>query len=274
MEKNKNPKVSVIMPVYNTEKYLEEAIKSILNQSFKDFEFIIIDDFSMDKSYEICQEFSKKDNRVKVFRNKKNMWISFTRNKLIELTNTSYIATQDSDDISEKNRLKLCYNFLEKNKDFAVVSWNNIIIDEKNNIIWYRKYNDDIRKSILKKSPISQPSSMFKKDIFFKVWWYDKILDYWEDYDLWLKIFSHWYKIKNLNENLIKYRVRKWQTKSDKLEETIKNTLFIQKRAIKEYWIKANFSDKIYHILEKSLLFLPNSFIMWLFKKLEYRKWK
>jgi glycosyltransferase involved in cell wall biosynthesis len=67
-----NPKISVIMPVYNTEKYLPESIESILNQSFKDFEFIIIDDCSTDDSYKICEEYSKKDNRVKLYRNKKN----------------------------------------------------------------------------------------------------------------------------------------------------------------------------------------------------------
>jgi len=68
-----NPKVSVIMPVYNTEKYLSEAIKSILNQSYRDFEFIIVDDFSTDTSYKICEEYAKKDDRIRLYRNEKNM---------------------------------------------------------------------------------------------------------------------------------------------------------------------------------------------------------
>lgn len=268
-----SPKISVIMPVYNTEKYVWEAIESILSQTFTDFEFIIIDDCSIDDSYEICKKYSKKDDRIKLYRNEKNMWISFTRNKLINLSNTNYIASQDSDDISEVNRLELEYNFLEKNNNYWVVSWNNIIIDEENNILWYRKYSNDIKNIILKKSPISQPSSMFRKNIFLELKWYDKKLNYWEDYDLWLRIYLSWYKIKNLDSDLIRYRIRKWQTKSNKLNETLKNTLLIQKNAISN-WFKPSFSDIVYINLEKILLFLPNSFILFLFKKLEYKNAK
>ena len=94
------PKVSVIMPVYNTEKYLPEAISSILNQDFLDFEFIILDDFSTDNSWEIIQEFAKKDERIRVFKNTENKWISFCRNRLVELANTEFLCNQDSDDIS------------------------------------------------------------------------------------------------------------------------------------------------------------------------------
>jgi len=267
-------KISVIMPVYNTAKFCWESIESILNQTFKDFEFIIIDDYSTDWSYDICKEYAKKDNRIKLFRNEKNMWISYTRNKLIELSNWKYIASQDSDDISLNNRLELSYNYLENNKDFVVVSWDNIIIDEKWKEIWYRKYSDNIDKIILKKSPVSNPASMFRKNIFLEVWWYDKELNYGEDYDLWCKFYAKWYKIKNLWEILIKLRIRKWQTKSSKLKQTIKNTIFIQKRANKVYWIKSSLSDKIYFVLENILLYLPSSFIIWLFKKLEYKRWK
>jgi len=268
-----NPKISVIMPVYNTKTFLEDSINSILNQTFWEFEFIIIDDCSNDWSYDILKIFEKKDNRIKLFRNKENKWIWYTRNKLIELSKTNYIASQDSDDISELNRFELEYNFLNNNKEFSVVSWNNIIINEKNDIIWYRKYSNNIRKVILKKSPISQWSSIFKKDIFLKVWWYDDKLNHAEDYDLWLRMYFEWYKIKNSNKFLYKVRIREWQSKSNKLKQTIKNTIFVQKRSIKKYWIKLSFWDKIYHLLEKVLLFLPSNLVLFLFKKLEYKKW-
>lgn len=267
-------KISVIMAVYNTKKFVWYAIEGILKQSFSDFEFIIIDDFSTDWSYEVCQEYAKKDSRIKLYRNDSNKWISFTRNKLISLTTTNFIATQDSDDISELDRLEIEYDFLIKNDNYWVVSWDNLIIDEDNKVIWLRNYSDNIENIILKKNPISQPSSMFRKDIYNQVWWYDKYLNYWEDYDLWLKIYSVWFKIKNIDKVLIKYRIRKWQTKSNKLKETLKNTLFIQKRAVNEYKIKENFWDIIYRFLEKILLFLPNCFVIYLFKKLEYKRWK
>lgn len=263
-------KISVIMPVYNTASFLKEAIDSILNQTFIDFEFIILDDFSDDWSYEILKNYQEKDNRIKLFRNEKNMWISFTRNKLISLTSTNYILSQDSDDISLDNRLELSYNFLENNLEFWVVSGNNIVIDEQSNIIWYRIYYDDIKNTILKKSPISQPSSMFRKDIFLKMWWYDKSLNYGEDYDLWIRFFQNGYKIKNLDNDLLKYRIRKWQSKSDKLKQTIKNTILIQKKAIKN-GLKPSFLDIVYIFLENILLFLPNRLVLFLFKKLEYK---
>lgn len=266
------PKVSVIMPVFNTEKFLKQAIESILNQDFQDFEFIILDDFSTDKSFQICEEFAKKDKRIKLFQNQKNMWISFTRNKLISLTNTNFICTQDSDDISEKNRISKSFEFLEKNPEFAVCSSDLLIIDENSEEIWKRIYQKNIEKIILKKSPVANPASMFRKKIFFEVWWYDKELDYAEDYDLWLKIFAKWYKIFVFDEIFLKYRIRSNQTKKINLKETLKNTLKVQKKAIKQYKIKASFSDKIYHFLEKILLFLPQNFVLFLFKKLEYDK--
>ena len=135
-----NPKISVIMPVYNTEKYVWEAIKSILSQTFSDFEFIIIDDCSTDNSYSICEKFADIDKRILLLKNTENKWISYTRNKLIWLTTTNYIASQDSDDISLNDRLKDSYDFLRENTGYWVVSWNNEIINETWVKIWFRKY--------------------------------------------------------------------------------------------------------------------------------------
>ena len=163
------PQISVVMAVYNTKNFLSEAIESILSQTFSDFEFIIIDDGSTDGSYEILQEFSQKDRRIKLFKNEKNSGISYTRNQLLELANTDFIATQDSDDVSLPLRLEKSYHFLKNNQNYAVVSGNNQIINEKSEIIGVRKYSENIAKNILKKSPISQPASMFRKSIFQKV---------------------------------------------------------------------------------------------------------
>jgi glycosyltransferase involved in cell wall biosynthesis len=264
-------KVSVIMPVYNTKQWVWEAIESILNQTFEDFEFIIIDDYSSDGSYEICKKYAEKDKRIKLYKNEKNKWISFTRNKLIELASTDYITTQDSDDISIKNRIELEYNFLLNNPNYSVVWWNCEIIDKNGEKIWLRKYSDDISSVIMKKSPLSNPSTMFRKSLFKKVWWYEKWLNYGEDYDLWLRFYLNWYGIKNLDQTLLKYRLREWQTKSTKLKETLKNTIKLQKKYIK-LWIKTSFSDKIYLLCENILLLLPSKFIDFLFKKITYKK--
>lgn len=267
------PKVSVIMPVYNTSKFLKESIESILFQDFQDFEFIILDDASTDNSYEILEQYAWKFPNIKLIRNEKNKWISYTRNLLISQAQTDFIATQDSDDISLPWRLRIQYEFLLNNPDFWAVSGNNIIIDEDWTQIWYRKYSDNISDVILKKSPLSNPSSLFRKNIFEKLWGYEEWLNYGEDYDLWLKMYYHWYKLKNIDVNFLKLRIRAWQTKSDKLKQTLKNTIYLQEKYVR-LWIKASVSDKIYLIFEKILYLFPKIIILWLFKTLEYQRWK
>lgn len=263
------PLVSVVMPVYNTKQWVWEAIESILNQTFKEFEFIIVDDWSTDWSYEICEEYARKDKRIRLYRNEKNSWISYTRNRLLSLATTDYIATQDSDDVSTKDRLKLEYEFLSKHEDYWVVSWDNEIMDEDWNKIWYRKYSDNIPNVILKKSPVSGATTMYRKKYLDKLWWYEEWLNYWEDYDVWLKFYLNWYKIKNIDKNFYKVRLRKGQTKSDKLKQTLRNTIKLQKKYVK-LWIKPSISDRIYIFLEQCLLMLPSNIILWLFKLLNY----
>lgn len=265
-DSTKKTLVSVIMPVYNTKDFVWEAIESILNQTFKEFEFIIVDDWSTDWSYEICEEYAKKDNRIRLYKNEKNSWVAYTKNRLIGLTTTNYLASQDSDDVSTQNRLKLEYEFLENHKDYAVVAWNNIIIDEEWKVIGHRKYSDDIRSVILKQSPVSHPTTMMRKDIFEKVWWYSKV-KYVEDYDLWIRLYTEWYKIKNIDKDLLKYRIRKWAQKSN-VKQTIRWTLKCQENAYEK--IKPSFSDRVYHIALKWLLILPNKWILALFKLFTY----
>ena len=264
--KNNKPLVSVIMPVYNTKDFVWEAIESILNQTFEEFEFIIVDDWSTDGSYEICEEYAKKDKRIRLYKNEKNSWVAYTKNRLIELSTTDYLASQDSDDVSTQNRLKLQYKFLEEHKEYAVVWWDNIIIDEEWKVIWHRSYSDDIRNVILKKSPVSHPTTMMRKSDFLSVWWYSKV-KYVEDYDLWIKFYTQWYKIKNINKDLLKYRIRKWAQKWH-VKETIRWTLNCQKKAYEK--IKPSFSDRAYHICLWCLTLLPNKVIMELFKLVTY----
>ena len=268
-------KVSVIMAVYNTENFLKEAIESILWQDFKDFEFIIIDDASSDWSFEILSKYASLDQRIKLFKNDINQGISYTRNRLISLSSTNYIATQDSDDVSMKNRLSLCFDFLSTNSDYSAVSGNTFIIDETGKFLGKRNYSDNIAYRILKKSPLANPASLFRKDIFLKLWGYQEGLNYGEDYDLWLKMYVQWYKLKNLPYDLACIRLRKGQTKSSKIKETLKNTLSLQKNALLKYKLIPSYSDRIYWFFENILYYLiPSSILFSLFKIIEYRKWK
>ena len=111
-------KVSILMPMYNSEKYIKESINSILNQEYKNFELIIVDDGSIDSSIEIVKEYN--DSRIKLYENIENKGLPYTRNKLLSLATGEYIALFDSDDIALKNRIKAQVEFLEKNKNIDI----------------------------------------------------------------------------------------------------------------------------------------------------------
>lgn len=114
----KKPAISVLMPVYNSEKYLNEAIESILNQTFVDFEFIIINDASNDNSENIIESYQ--DSRIKYFKNEKNLGVAKTLNKGLKLAQGKYIARMDSDDISLPERLYKQFKFMEVYNDIDV----------------------------------------------------------------------------------------------------------------------------------------------------------
>src|SRR5438270_280343 len=116
MKKN-IPKISVIMPAYNAQKYISQAIESILNQTFKDFELIIIDDASQDNTAKIIGDFARKDNRIIYLRNKENLKLSKALNLGIKKAQGKYIARMDADDISLPDRLDKQFSFMEKHQE-------------------------------------------------------------------------------------------------------------------------------------------------------------
>ena len=275
MKNKKNPLVSVLIPNYNCEKYISEAIESILKQTYKNFEFIIIDDSSTDNSWEIIKKYSKKDKRIKCFRNEKNLQIVKTRNKLFEKVskNSKYLAIMDSDDISHKDRLKKQVHFLEKkeNKNVGVVGTNLIFINENSKEIGKREYKKEItKKDILTKSPVAQPSAMIRKEVIEKIGVYSNKFQVAEDYDLWNKIFK-FYEIKNIQKDLLNYRISSTQSKSKILKLTIKNSIKIKLKYMefKDYF---NLKILIRLILEIFLLAIPKKLILWLFYKMEFKK--
>ena len=119
--KKKSPLISVLMPVYNSEKYVAEAIESILCQTYKDFEFIIINDASTDSSLKIIAKYAKQDKRIKLINNKKNVKISASLNKGLSIAKGKYIARMDSDDISLPSRFELQTKFLADNPAVGIV---------------------------------------------------------------------------------------------------------------------------------------------------------
>lgn len=200
-----NPKITVFMPVYNTEKYLNEAIESILNQTYKNFEFLIIDDGSTDESLNIIKSF--KDDRIRVYANKVNKGLPYTRNLGLTLANGKYIAFMDSDDISELNRLEIEVRFLEKNKEYDIVSSKAYI--GKKNINKIRNKNLDILNlKFMVKNVIINSTAMLRMD-FIKKYniRYRKECFVAQDYSFWVDC-AKYTNIVVLSDYLLTYRIR------------------------------------------------------------------
>lgn len=124
-----DPKVTVLMPAYNAEKYIETAIESILNQTYKDFEFIIVNDCSTDSTLDIIERYAKQDKRIKIISNKENQKIAQTLNNGLKEAKGKYIARLDADDWSYPERLEKQVNFMEENPDVVLSSGNMEICD-------------------------------------------------------------------------------------------------------------------------------------------------
>lgn len=244
------PKVSVLMPGYNAEKYVGESIQSILDQSFKDFEFIIIDDCSKDKTWEIINDFAKKDDRIVVFKNEKNLGIAENRNKLISKANGKYVVWQDADDISLPERIEHQYNFMESHLDVGISGGWLQFFNEKGNITIQKYDSNDhnLRKNIFKFSPIAQPASVIRKEVFNKVGNYDTTLRQAEDLDMSFRI-GQYYKFANLQEVLVKYRRHGDSVSFNKIKENIRDTAIVRHRAVQSYGYRMSLADKfVYYV--------------------------
>ncbi|WP_433745215.1 glycosyltransferase [Falsibacillus pallidus] len=202
------PKISVIMGVYNGEKYLHDAIKSILNQSFKDFEFIICDDGSTDKSVNIIEHYKKNDKRILFLQNDKNIGLAATLNKCITVADGEYIARMDCDDVSLLDRFNKQVDFLDNNKNIALVGGNANLFNDKG-IYGIRKMEGEYtRLNVFKKNFFIHPTVMMRKKSVVSIGGYteSKYTYRTEDYDLWCKFCEKGYKGFNIDEILLNYR--------------------------------------------------------------------
>ncbi len=196
-------KVSVLMPVYNTkEEYLRESIESILNQTFADFELIILDDGSKDDISNIVNSYN--DKRIKLYKNDKNLGVSKTRNRLFELSNARYCAFQDSDDIAYPERLLKQVEFLDKNPDISIVGTYLECFPQKKIIELPARPK---KLDFLGGCMVSQPSCMIRiEDLKKYNLSFNPNLQTSEDYDLFSRAVKY-LSIANLKEPLVKYRI-------------------------------------------------------------------
>jgi len=198
-----NPKISVVMSVYNGEKYFREAIDSILNQTLTDFEFIIVNDDSTDSSLEIIQSYH--DERIKIINNEKNIGLTRSLNIAIEQAQGEFIARQDADDISLPNRFEEQLKYLEQHQEVALLGTSIQTINEDGKITGKRTVLANPTKSLVKVNPFKHGSTMFRSGIVRELGGYNELFRYGQDYELWLRIASY-YEVRNLTQVLYKLR--------------------------------------------------------------------
>lgn len=214
-----DPKISVIMPIYNCELYVGEAIESILNQSFADFEFLIIDDCSTDRTLQIAQSYT--DQRIKIITKEKNTGYTASLNYGISVAKGKYIARMDADDSSVVERFEMQLEFLEANPDF-ILCGSTVQIYGSDNIIDKPEHHNEIQIALLYGCPIAHPSVMVRKAVL-EQFMYDGKMEPAEDYDLWTKMI--WAgKMYNIQKPLLRYRFHEAQVSIAKSEIQQQNT--------------------------------------------------
>lgn len=207
------PKVSVILPVYNTEAYVTEAIESILNQTYRDYEFIIVDDSSTDRTPEILDAYAAGDERIRVIHNPVNRGPAVCRNFGLASAQGGYIALMDADDISQPERLATQAAYLDDHPDIFVVGCSVLKIDQSGKPIgvWKLPRQDKvIRWHILFRSSriFCNPTLMMKHEVFEKVGHFNESIYSHDDLELWTRFFDHQdLRLTNLDQILLHYRV-------------------------------------------------------------------
>ena len=219
-------KVSVLMPVYKTnEQYLREAIESILNQTFTDFEFLILDDCPNDTRERIVKSY--KDKRIKYSINEKNLGISASRNKLIEMAKGEYLAVFDHDDISYPERFEKEVKYLDEHKDVGVVSsWINII--PKNKIVKRPEEDCEIKICLTNWCSVVHSASMIRKSVLIdNNIRYEEEFSPAEDWALWCRLIDVT-NFHNIPEPLLNYRMHESNTSKTQSDKMDKASLMVE----------------------------------------------
>lgn len=252
------PKISVILPIYNAEMFLAEAIDSVLSQKYSDFELIIIDDGSIDSSSEIIKRYS--DTRIK-YRYVGKIGITKALNVGLSMAGGEYVARMDADDISAPDRFSRQVALLKGNPNYAAVGcwWKLIsstgsILDE----ITVPVEAEEIKRRFLWSAPIPHPAAMFRRDALVSIGGYDESYEYAQDRDLFLRLLARW-QLGVVPEFLFFSRVNPNSITLLKETEQKKCSIRAVERAIlsgvfPKYWL-------IFVMYKKVLLFLPQPII-------------
>lgn len=203
----KVPKISVVMAVYNGIPYIEEAIKSILGQSYKNFELIIVNDASTDETLKYLK--SLRDKRIIIINNSKNLGLAASLNNALEVARGEYIARMDADDISMPERLETQLKYLEEHPQITLCGCWADLIDEKGIKTGSKRYTtqpEKIKSTLLNFPCIIHPTFFARRKFYIELKGYDSKFDFAEDYELLMRARNK-FQMANINKTLFKWRL-------------------------------------------------------------------
>lgn len=233
----KMPIISVIMPVYNAENYIRETIESIINQSYKDFELLILNDNSSDNSLGIIKQFQEKDSRIIVINKEKNVGPANLRNEGFRLSKGKFIALMDADDIALPTRFEKQVAVLEKNPEIGVCgTWFTFFGAKKNKIIRHSENHDAIKISFLHSCGIGNPTVMLRNEMLFGLEFNNDFVPV-EDYDLWSRLLEKT-KFYNIPESLLNYRQHENNISKTKIENVNRSIKSVKINLLKQFGVE------------------------------------
>ena len=249
-------KISVLMGVYNCEKYLNEAIDSIINQTYTNWELIVCDDGSTDDTLAIALQYSYEDSRIIILKNDTNRGLNYTLNKCLQQATGEYVARMDGDDICSSNRFETELNFLEEHKEFDIVSTNMSFFDDGGEFRKTKGGGEIVARQFPKGTPICHAPCMVRKEAFMAVGGYSEkeTRNRVEDYDLWVRMYEKGYKAYVIPECLYKMRDDRAARKRKKFRYRINESLVSVSSIIK---LKLPFAYIVYSVRPILIGILP-----------------
>ena len=227
-----SPAISVLMTVFNAEPYLASSIESIQQQTFKDWEFIIVDDASTDRSLLIAESYAEKDPRIKIIRNSVNKGQTPCLNQGLAAASGDLIARQDADDISHSKRFEKQWQRIQQESALALLGTCGLMIDCADRIVGILDVpltHELIAWSAAIQNPFLHTSAMFRTEVVRLLCGYDEHYQIGQDYDLWTRIMRQ-YRVANLPERLISYRHLETSLSKSGKKRTFQEALQIAQR--------------------------------------------
>ena len=245
-------KLTIVTPVYNGEKFLEETIESVLNQTFTDFKYILLNDNSTDSSLSILEKYAAKDNRIMIVNKEENVGPANLRNEGIALAETNFVALIDADDIAMPTRFEKQIKVLEANEKLGLCgTWFTIFGDKKEKVIRHSVTHDELKVQMLNNCGIGNPTVMLRKNLLGDIKFDNQFVPA-EDYGLFCE-FINVAEFYNIPESLLRYRWHPNNISQTKVENLRKSEVLIKKRQLENLGIQADNKDFQYFINAVSL---------------------